>query len=202
MQSEQLGEKSRGGKARKWEACPWPGAQGHPQSRELSGGRALARAAASPDSRGSSLHPETGRVSVPAQVRAAGQACEGARLLSNRSAPEPVAHTGASLREVVEPPSAHLERDGLPRCQCGWGAGVSERQTPDTRRGCECRRDWLNGVTAELRLVIVQFHYKLVTTDHALLILMFYSVIFIFSDSRSNPTSLIFNMRKLRLKGT
>ena len=79
---------------------------------------------------------------------------------------------------------------------------MSERQMPDTQRGCECRRNWLNGVTAELRLVIVQFHYKLATTDHALFILMFYSVIFIFSDSHSNPTSLIFNMRKLRPKGT
>ena len=65
----------------------------------------MALAAASPDSRGSSLHPETGLVSIPAQVRAAGQACEGARLLSNRSAPEPAAHMGASLREVVEPPA-------------------------------------------------------------------------------------------------
>ena len=138
-------------------------------------------------------------MSVPAQVRVAGQACEGARLLFNRSAPGPTAHTGASLREVVEPPSAHLGRDGLPRCQCGWGAGVS---MPDPQRGSECRRNWLNGVTAELRLVIVQLHYKLVTTDHALFILMFYLVIFIFSDSHSNPTSLIFSMRKLRPKGT
>ena len=122
--------------------------------------------------------------------------------MSNHSAPEPAAHMGASLGEVVEPPSAHLEHSGLPQCQCGWGAAVGERQMPDTQQGRECRCDWLSGVTAELRLVIVQFRYKLVTTDHALFILMFYLIIFIFSDSQSSHTSLIFNMRKLRLKGT
>lgn len=85
------------------EARPWPGARGHPRSRELSGGRALAPAAASPGGQGSSLHPETGRASVPAQVGAAGQACKGARLLSNHSALEPAARMGASLGEAVEP---------------------------------------------------------------------------------------------------
>lgn len=180
VKSEQLGEESRGGKARKWEARPWPGARGHLRSRELSGGWALALAAASPGGRGSSLHPETGRASIPTQVRAAGQACEGASFLSNHSAPEPAAHMGASLG-VVEAPRAHLERSGLLQCWCGWGAAVSERQMPDTQQGRECRRDWLSGVTAELRLVIVQFRYKLVTTDHALFMLMFY--LFLFSPT-------------------
>ena len=142
----------------------------------------------------SGVHPHTGRGSRTSLRRS--------KVLVQPQRPRARSPHGSLTWRGCGAPQRPPGTQWPPQCQCGWGAAVGERQMPDTQQGRECRCDWLSGVTAELRLVIVQFRYKLVTTDHALFILMFYLIIFIFSDSQSSHTSLIFNMRKLRLKGT
>lgn len=58
---------------------------------------------------------------------------EGARLLSNHSAPEPATHMGASLGEAVEPRQRPPGMWWPPAVSAWLGAVAGERQMPDTR---------------------------------------------------------------------